>query len=247
MTLQEKLVALAVTELFGAVSEAALCVLATSARERRLARGQVLFSAGDKANGLFVIVSGSLRAYRQTRDGREQTMHVEGAGATLAEVPVFDGGPYPSTAQAEEDSVVLFVSRQSMRLFLAKNPEAALAALAVLARRLRKVSGLAEQLALKDVAQRLAVMLAEEAVSQAGELTDGISFSLPLPHQSIAARLGSVREVITRQLHKLIDDGVISARGRLITVLDAARLRERAELEKPPAQNAHDRARRAPR
>lgn len=242
MTLQEKVNALAATDLFAAVGEAALRELATMTRERSLTSGEVLFSVGDKASGLFVIVSGTLRAYRQTRDGREQTIHREGAGATLAEVPVFDGGPYPSTVQAEEDSVVLFVPQQAMRDFLSKNPEAALAALALLARRLRNVSGLAEQLGLKDVAQRLAAMLWEEAARQAGELKDGVSFSLAQPHQSIAARLGSVREVITRQLHKLIDDGVISMHGRHITVLDAARLRERAELEKPPVQNAHGRA-----
>jgi CRP/FNR family cyclic AMP-dependent transcriptional regulator len=127
-----------------------------------------------------------------------------------------------------------------MRLFLTKNPEAALAALAVLARRLRSVSGLAEQLGLKDVAQRLAAMLAEEALSQVGELKDGVSFSLPSPHRSIAARLGSVREVITRQLHKLIDDGVISARGHRITVLDAVALLARAELEKLPARKPRE-------
>jgi CRP-like cAMP-binding protein len=234
MTAQEKLSALAGTELFGAVNEAALFELAATARERHLTRGEVLFSAGDKANGLFVIVSGMLRAFRQTREGREQTIHVEGPGATMAEVPVFDGGPYPSTVQAEENSVVLFVPQQAMQLFLTKNPEAALAALAVLARRLRRVSGLAEQLALKDVAQRLAAMLAEEAVIQAGELKDGVSFSLSSPHQSIAARLGSVREVITRQLHKLMDDGVISVRDHRITVLDAATLLARAKLERLP-------------
>jgi CRP/FNR family cyclic AMP-dependent transcriptional regulator len=102
------------------------------------------------------------------------------------------------------------------------------------------VSGLAEQLGLKDVAQRLAAMLAEEAISQVGELKDGVSFSLPSPHQSIAARLGSVREVITRQLHKLIDDGVISARGHRITVLDAAALLARAELEKLAARKPRE-------
>lgn len=121
MTLQERVNALAATDLFGAVSEAALRELATTTRERRLASGEVLFSVGDKANGLFVIVSGTLRAYRQTRSGREQTIHREGAGATLAEVPVFDGGPYPSTVQAEEDSVVLFVPQQTMRGFLTKH------------------------------------------------------------------------------------------------------------------------------
>jgi CRP-like cAMP-binding protein len=240
MTAQEKLSALVGTELFGAVNEAALFELAASARERHLVRGEILFSAGDKANGLFVVVSGLLRAFRQTREGREQTIHVEGPGATLAEVPVFDHGPYPSTVQAEEDSVVLFVPQQSVHLFLTKNPEAALVALAVLARRLRSVSGLVEQLALKDVAQRLAAMLAQEAVSQAGELKDGVSFSLTSPHQSIAARLGSVREVITRQLHKLIVDAVISVHGHRITVLDAATLLARAKLERRPMPKARE-------
>lgn len=99
-----------------------------------------------------------------------------------------------------------------------------------MAGRLRKVAALAEHLALKDVAQRLAAMLAEEASRQDGELRNGVAFTLP-PHQSIAARLGSVREVITRQLHKLIDDGVISMRGHNIVVLDAAALRARASLD----------------
>lgn len=245
MTAQEKLDALAGTSLFGTIPKAALCELAPKAREQRLARGEVLFSAGDKADGLFVVVSGMLRAFRQTREGREQTIHVEGPGATLAEVPVFDGGPYPSTVQAEEDSIVLFIPQQSMRLFLMKNPEAALAALAVLARRLRSVSGLAERLALKDVAQRLAAMLAERAVSQAEEWKNGVSFSLPLSHQSIAAQLGSVREVITRQLHKLVDDGVISIRGHRITVLDTDALLERAKIEKLPVRKPDEIGRQA--
>lgn len=231
MTLQQRLDALARTELFSAVTEEARRELATAAQERHLVRGEVLFCAGEKAAGLFVVVSGTLRAYRQTREGREQTMHVEGPGATLAEVPVFDGGPYPSTVQAEEDSLVLLVPRRTIQHVLTRNPEAALAALNLLARRLRKVSGLAERLALNDVAQRLAAMLAEEAMNNAGELKDGISFCLPLGHQSIAARLGSVREVITRQLHRLTDEGVISIRDHKIVVLDAAALRARAKLD----------------
>lgn len=239
MTADEKLKAFAVTELFGATSKTALLELAAKARVRRLNRGEVLFSVGDQAEGLFVVVSGSLRAYRQTREGREQTMHVEGPGTTLAEAPVFDDGPYPSTVQAEEASVVMFVPKQALRSFLVRNPEAALTALAVMARRLRKVSGLAEQLALTDVAQRLAAMLAEEAMTQAGGLKDGVSFSLRMPHQSMASRLGTVREVITRQLHRLIDDKVIVLRGRRITVLDATTLWARATSDKRPAPAAH--------
>ncbi len=93
--------------------------------------------AGEKATGLFVVVSGTLRAYRQTREGREQTIHVEGPGATLAEVPVFDSGPYPSTVQAEKEAVVLFVPQQTIWRVLTNNPGAALAALKLMAGRLR--------------------------------------------------------------------------------------------------------------
>lgn len=95
MTLRQRLDALARTELFGALPPEAQQELATAARERGLAHGEILFSAGEKAMGLFVVVSGTLRAYRQTREGREQTIHVEGPGATLAEVPVSIAGLIP--------------------------------------------------------------------------------------------------------------------------------------------------------
>ena len=231
MKVQEKLEALKKTDLFGRVPENALRKLAEAAGEQRLQRGEILFTAGDHAIGLFVIVSGTLRAFRQTPEGREQTIHIERAGATVAEVPVFDGGPYPSTVEAEDETVTLFVSKEAMRRFLLEHPEAALSALAVLAKRLRQVASLAEKLSLQDVAQRLAAMLVEEALNRTDGLKNGTSFSMPLPHQSIAARLGSVREVITRQLHKLVEDGVIAIRGHRIVILNAEALKMRSGSE----------------
>lgn len=237
MKAQDKLIALQKADLFSQVPEDALKSFAELTSERRFRRGEILFTAGDIAIGLFVIVSGSLRAFRQTPEGREQTIHVETAGATLAEVPVFDGGPYPSTVEAEEDTVTLFLPKAAVRRFLLDNPEAALSALAVLAKRLRHVAGLAEKLSLQDVAQRLADMLIEEAITQTGDLKNGTSFSMPLHHQSIAARLGSVREVITRHLHKLVDEGVVSARGHRIVVLDAEALQLRSGIRRERRPN----------
>ena len=140
MKAQDKLIALQKADLFSQVPEDAVKSFAELTSERRFRRGEILFTAGDIAIGLFVIVSGSLRAFRQTPEGREQTIHVETAGATLAEVPVFDGGSYPSTVEAEEDTVTLFLPKAAVRRFLLDNPEAALSALAVLAKRLRHVS-----------------------------------------------------------------------------------------------------------
>ena len=89
----DKITALRRTALFGELAEGDLHALAERAVERRLARNEVLFVAGDEAAGLFVVASGALRAFREGVDGREQVIHVERAGATIAELPVFDMGP----------------------------------------------------------------------------------------------------------------------------------------------------------
>src|SRR3982750_3898584 len=105
----DKVMTLKQTALFGGLEASELRALAESAVERHLARNEILFVAGDEARGLYVVVEGAVRAFRVNPDGREQIIHVERAGATLAEVPVFDEGPYPSTAAAEEDSLLLFI------------------------------------------------------------------------------------------------------------------------------------------
>ena len=232
MTLQERIEVLRRTELFSNVSAEALKLLANHAVERRLHRGEILFLGGETARGLYVAISGELRAYRENKDGREQTIRVEHAGGTFAEVPVFDNGTYPSTVIAEEESVVLFLAKEDVRYVLLQNPEAALAALGVLASRLRKMAALLEQVSLQDVTQRLAAMLVEEAASS-GEVKDGVSFSLPDPHQKIGSRLGSVREVITRILRRFVNEDLIAVHGHRITILNAAGLQARAKMDPP--------------
>lgn len=86
-----------------------------------------------------------------------------------------------------------------------------------------------EQLALKDVGQRLATLLLEEASKNAPQLEDGVSFSLPLSHSQIASRLGSVREVVTRSLQKLTLQRIIEIRGHRVIVLNKKALRAHAE------------------
>ncbi len=234
MTAQERTEVLRGTQLFGNASAASLKLLAGHAIERRLHQGKILFVAGETALGLYVVVSGVLRAFRVSEEGREQTLHIEHAGATFAEVPVFDNGPYHSTVMAEEESVVLFLAKEDVRRFLLQNPEAALAALGVLAGRLRKVASLLEQLSLQDVTQRLAAMLVEAAASR-GNVEDGASFSLPDPHQRIAARLGSVREVITRILNRFANEQLIAIHGHRITILNASALQATAKMHLPKA------------
>jgi len=233
MSLDRSATILAKSALFQNLPETTVTELAAHAIERKLRQGQILFTAGEPASGLYVVLSGSVRAFRENIEGREQTIHVEHAGGTLAEVAVFDGGPYPSTTVADEDSEVLFLATEDVRRFMLAHPEAALTALANMAKKLRVVASLAEQLALKDVSQRLATLLLDEARLASPKLQDGVSFSLPLSHAQIASRLGSVREVVTRALHKLAQNSVIEARGHRIVVLNVKALLAQADSHRP--------------
>src|SRR5579871_1769377 len=188
----EKTDVLRKTELFGSLSEGELKALADACVERKLARGETLFIAGEEAKGLFVISKGSLKACRENTEGREQIIHVERAGTTIAEVPVFDDRPYPSTVMAEEDSEVLFISKSNVKRLCLLHPSIALSALKLLAARLRKTAALVESLSLREVDQRLASFLLQEFKEKRLK-------KIKLPTNSvIAARLGSVREVVSR-------------------------------------------------
>ena len=216
----DKIAALRRTALFGELDDATLGALAARAVERRYARDEVLFLAGEEARGLYCVVEGAVRAYRAGPDGREQVIHVERAGATVAEVPAFDDGPFPSNVAAEEPTVVLFIARQDVRRLCLEHPQIGLAALKVLAGRLRRCAELVETLSLREVGQRLARFLLAEARAR-GERT-GPGFRLTLSHtnQQIAARVGSVREVVSRALTRLQHDGLVRLEGRRLTIPD---------------------------
>jgi CRP-like cAMP-binding protein len=225
----EKIAALRRTALFGELNEAELAVLAEHAIERRLARDEILFIAGDEAQGLFVICSGALRAFREGVDGREQVIHVERAGATIAELPVFDDKPYPSTVAAEEPTVVLFLDKREVKALCLRYPQIALAGMKMLAGRLRRCAELVEALSLHEVDQRLARWLLSEARLRGVKKEQTIEVTLVLTNQQIAARIGSVREVVSRALNRLQNNGLIMIEGRIIKIADETALAVYAE------------------
>lgn len=223
MTL-DKIAALKRTKLFEELDDDTLRVLAERALERRFQKDEVLFVTGEEARGLFVIVDGAVRAFRVSLDGREQVIHVERRGATIAEVPVFDDGTYPSTAAAEEETTTLFIDKRDVRDLFLEHPEISLAALKVLAGRLRRCAELVEALSLREVGQRLARFLLAEARRSGTRTETGLSIDLTQTNQQIAARLGSVREVISRAFTRLQHEGLIVVEGRHLLIPDEVAL-----------------------
>lgn len=212
-------------ELFSGLGEDVLKLLASRAVEKRLDRGEVLFVAGEPAEGLYVVVEGSVRAFRTGLDGREQVIHVERAVTTIAEVPVFDEGAYPSTVAAEEPAVLLLIPKRDIRNICVDRPELALAATRLLARRLRKCAELVESLSLREVGQRIAKLLLERVDAKGRHSNGTVEITLDLTHNQLAARIGTVREVVSRSLLRLQSQGLIAVKGKKIVISDLAGLR----------------------
>jgi CRP/FNR family transcriptional regulator len=220
----DKVAALGRTALFKELDEPTLRALAARAIERRFKKDELLFVVGEEARGLYVVVEGAVRAFRESADGREQVIHVERAGAAVAEVPVFDDGAFPSTVAAETDSILLFIDKRDVRQLCLEHPQIALAALKVLAGRLRRCAELVETLSLREVGQRLARLLLAEARAGGEQTGAGLAVTLSLTNQQIAARVGSVREVVSRALARLQQDKLIALDGRRLTITDEAAL-----------------------
>ena len=196
--------------------------LAARCRIRTVARGQTVFEEGAPAEGLVVILAGRLKLVRTSVRGREQVLHAEGPGATLGEVPLFDGGGYVASAVAVEDCRVLWVPGPAL-LELCRRPAVALGVIAVLARRVRTFAGLIEDLALRDVTARVAGFLVAEARRVGGD-----ELALPGTRDEVAARLGTVRELVSRALSHLARRGLIEVAGRRVRVRDRRRLADYA-------------------
>lgn len=220
---------LARTELLKSLSQPELQMLAAHAVRRQFTAGELLFSEGEPCNGLHVIARGKIRIFKTSISGREQVLAMNGPGETIAELPVFDGGPYPASAAAVEDSEIAFISQRDFRSYCLEHPEVALKVLSVVGERLRRLVSLIEELSFTTVRQRLISMLVRLAQTRGKETERGIEFQLPSTHQELANQLGTVRELISRNLMRLHAEGFLDADARQIIVKDLKGLC--AELE----------------
>jgi len=207
---------------FADATEAARRAPAARTIRRTFEVGETLFSAGTVARGLYVIASGRVRVLRHS-SGRRHVLHEEGAGGTLGEVPLFEGGGYPATAVAAERTTCYVVGRDALAAAMRIDPELAWSFMARLAARVRLLVERLDALAARSVTQRLAALLLARADGAGAIVTLGAT------QEQIAEELGTVREVLVRAIRALRAAGAIDGAGRgRYRGRDAQRLRELA-------------------
>jgi CRP/FNR family transcriptional regulator len=203
------------TALFSALSDAELESLATRTLIRSYVSGELIFSEGEPCAGLYIVSRGRVRIFKISPSGREQVLALEGPRSSVAELPVFDGGPYPASGTAVEPSELLFISRQDFRALCLEYPEISLKILQVAGARLRRLVGIIEELSFTTVRHRLISWILRQAKSQ-----EGLRFLLNASHQELAAQIGTVRELVSRNLARLQAQEFIGINGHELTILN---------------------------
>jgi len=213
---------------FASLSAVQLGQLVTRCVSRVVRPGTTLFVEGDACHGLFVIAEGTVEVRQTSLRGREQVFHTEGAGATLGEGPLFDRGGYIASAVATVPTRALFIRRATLLDLCRRHPGVALAILETLARRLRHFAEMVSDLAFRPIPERLARYL---DAAPRGPGTAGPEVELTLTHTQLAARLGTVRELVARAFLQLEHGGVILRKRGRVVIRDPARLTRLAQGE----------------
>ena len=191
-------------------------------------RGQTIFSEGDDGDGFYVVASGRVKVFKLSHEGKEQILHILGAGEPFGEVPVFAGEHFPAHAEAMEEARVFFLPRTAFVELIKKNPSLALNMLAMLSRRLRRFSALIEDLSLKEVPGRLSAYLLY--LSEAKNKSDNLT--LDISKAQLASLLGTIPETLSRILARMSAEELIQSDGqRSIKILDREGLEELASGE----------------
>lgn len=182
--------------------------------------GETIFWQGDPPKGFFLVRSGKVKVFKVSATGKEQILQFFESGENFAEVPAFDGEPFPASAAAVENCQLVFFARRAFLELLEAEPSLAINLLAIFARHLRHFTWLIEDLSLREVPARLASYLLQLSQQQ----KDSDQVMLEITKTQLAGRLGTIPETLSRVLNKLSKEGLISIEGNLIQLRDRAGL-----------------------
>jgi CRP-like cAMP-binding protein len=217
---------LAKVPIFSSLVEDELAFVSQRAVPRKFSAGQLVFGEGEACAGLYVVATGHVRIFKSSAGGREQVLSIEGPGSSVAELPVFDGGNYPASVVAVDDATLLFVSKQDFQALCLTHPQVALKVLRVVGARLRRLVGIIEELSFTTVRHRLAAFLLRLAQKEGKNTPEGVEVTLPVSNQELASQIGTVRELVSRNLSRLQAEGLIKMDGRSVILSDIKALEE---------------------
>ena len=214
-------------DLFKGLTVEQLEAIAQIISDKKFKKGQLIFSEGDEGVGFYLVISGRVKVYKLSPEGKEQIMHIFGPGQPFAEVPVFEGSRYPANAEAMERCKLFFFPKKAFISLIQENPSLSINMLASLSQRLKQFSNLIESLSLKEVPGRLASYLLYLS-DRNGSIDE---FQLDIAKSQLASLLGTIPETLSRIFAKMDSKKLVEINGPRITILNRIGLEDLAEGE----------------
>jgi CRP-like cAMP-binding protein len=190
--------------------------------ERTVERGEMIVFEGESAEALYFVVSGVIKVFKTSVEGKEQILNIVRPGEAFNDVSIFDGSPNPAAAQAMGPAVLYGITRADLEVVLQDYPQVARNVIKVLAGRVRHLVSLVEDLSFRHVLARIAKILIEQA-------GNGAAPGPRLTQQEMAAMAGTAREVVGRSLKSLEEVGAIRLDRHRIVITNQEALKEAAQ------------------
>lgn len=209
------------TFLFNTFTEKEINLLLVSCSLKNVDRGEQIFSEGLDATAFFIVVSGKVKVYKLSPDGREYTLHIHGPGDLVAEAAIFDSIVYPASCMALEDTSLVRISKEGFLHLVKGHPELSLKMMSAYSKRLRQFVAKIEELSLKDIKSRLAGYLIGNSIVENGVTVCHLSYS----KKELSSLLGTIPETLSRALSFLKQKKLISEKDDAIIIHDPEKLR----------------------
>lgn len=225
----EKEKALAQISYFSSLEKSFLKELAAVFGEKKVKAREVIFHEGDKPAFLYLVKQGKVKIYKLSLEGKTALLEVIPAGRSFGEVAVFDGKPYPATAEAMTDVALFYLAREELLAFLNQHPSVALAIIADLGSRLRFAQGLIQSLAIEPAEKRLATAVLKLVEMLGKKSREGVSIDLPLTRLDLAQMTGLSQETTIRIISNWQKEGWVVFKSKRFTLLNLSLLKALAQ------------------
>ncbi|MEW9082324.1 MAG: Crp/Fnr family transcriptional regulator [Caldanaerobacter subterraneus] len=189
-------------------------------------KGCIIFTEGQKGEAIYFVKTGKIKISKISSVGKEYTIKIMEEGDVFGESTLFIGGEYPATAEAIEDSEILELRNKDIEDLILKDTQIALSIIKILAKRLKYIAVVIENLALRDSVGRTASILLTFARERGISTKEGILVEIDLKRQELANLAGTSRENITRILSQMDRDGIIKLGKDKILIKDLEELRK---------------------
>jgi CRP/FNR family transcriptional regulator len=214
--------------LFAGLKEEDLKRIRAIASLRQIEKKEILFSDGEETRGFYVILSGRVKLFKVSPEGKEQILHIVSAPDAFAEAALFLEGTYPAFAEAMTDCQLLYFPKRDFIQLIEKNPQLSINMIVTLSHYLKRFASLIEELSLKEVSSRVAKYIIDLSMKSSKKGKSPKEVELDLSKTQLALKLGTISETLSRTLAKMRAKRIIDVKKNKIIILNREALEELA-------------------